>query len=437
MDWIKLRECYVEAKKTFDIALQGRCILDAAQARPRTAQEREAYSFLCGQSYSLMYVLSDALLRRDLFLAERIFTVWGDRVFGIYDFLRFFRAVTFYEEQEWIAARQEFLRYLDLYPDDEIAWFYLGNVYAREGALDEASVVYEKVIAMRGSFLEAGINLSLIYKKMRRRKEAADLCRNPRIRAGVLRMKPQRYPWKSLLAIDCEDDAACRGLPIFINSRDRLGCLREQVAWLLEAGYTRLYILDNASTYAPLLAYYRELMRDVRVQVIFLGENMGYKAIWLSGILEKLAIETPYVYTDSDVVPQSDCPKNVVQILLRVLKRNPFLKKAGLGLIYQDITFYDREKWQRSEAGFYRFPIGENLYFAPVDTTFALYVNCRHYTLRMAARTTGSCMARHLPWYYDYDHLPEDEAYYMQHADSSSTIASGLLKKGETRWEEC
>jgi hypothetical protein len=37
-------------------------------------------------------------------------------------------------------------------------------------------------------------------------------------------------------------------------------------------------------------------------------------------------------------------------------------------------------------------------------------------------------MVRHLPWYLDSAHLPEDEAYYVAHADASSTFAQGLQK---------
>ena len=32
-------------------------------------------------------------------------------------------------------------------------------------------------------------------------------------------------------------------------------------------------------------------------------------------------------------------------------------------------------------------------------------------------------MVRHLPWYLDAENLPEDERYYMAHANESSTQA--------------
>lgn len=37
-------------------------------------------------------------------------------------------------------------------------------------------------------------------------------------------------------------------------------------------------------------------------------------------------------------------------------------------------------------------------------------------------------MIRHLPWYLDRNHLPEDERYYMEHANSSSTLATSYAE---------
>lgn len=38
-------------------------------------------------------------------------------------------------------------------------------------------------------------------------------------------------------------------------------------------------------------------------------------------------------------------------------------------------------------------------------------------------RTTGNLRAYHLPWYYDYDNLPEDERYYMEQDDKNSVMS--------------
>jgi len=213
-------------------------------------------------------------------------------------------------------------------------------------------------------------------------------------------------------------------LPIFINCRDRLGCLQQLVDWLLAAGYRRIFLLDNASTYPPLLAYYEDIIQDGRVTVVHFSRNFGHRSIWLTRLLERLDITTPYVYTDPDVLPVEDCPKGIVARLYQILRRYPFLAKVGAGLKTDDLP-PTRVSMQiaQGQAAYRQVPVEEELYYAACDTTFALYAPIRHYTLSPAMRTGGRLLLRHLPWYLDPQHLPEDEAYYIAHADASSTFA--------------
>ena len=185
-----------------------------------------------------------------------------------------------------------------------------------------------------------------------------------------------------------------------------------------------MIILDNNSTYIPLLEYYATLEKDPRIKIIRLNKNLGYKALWLSNILEDLKISTPYIYTDSDVVPAENCPKDFVKRLCKILDANHEIRKVGLSIIWEDITFYDKEKCKENESSFFATGyIGDNLAFAPVDTTFALYSNLRSYSLTFSLRTYGDMCCRHLPWYFDYDNLPEDEQYYIDHADKNSVTS--------------
>ena len=222
-------------------------------------------------------------------------------------------------------------------------------------------------------------------------------------------------------------DLDCWKAPIFINARDRVDVMKNLIDWLLDAGYKNLIVLDNASTYPPLFEFYQKLRADGRVRVIELKKNLGFKALWLSGVLDELNIQTPYVYTDPDVIPIERCPKNVVERLLQILRRNTFIKKVGLGLVCDDLTIADGQKYAAIEQSYYDGSnVGDELFYAQVDTTFALYQNLRHYSLRFSLRTTGDLMLRHLPWYFDYDNLPPDEKYYLEQADRSSTIARTL-----------
>ena len=117
---------------------------------------------------------------------------------------------------------------------------------------------------------------------------------------------------------------------------------------------------------------------------------------------------------------------------MKILDDNHELRKVGLDLMWKDITFFNKEAVQQTYEDFHRGTnIADNLHYIQVDTTFALYSNVRHYSLRFSLRTTGNLMAYHLPWYFDYDNLPDDEKYYIEHADNSSSVAKHFRKKEE------
>lgn len=118
-----------------------------------------------------------------------------------------------------------------------------------------------------------------------------------------------------------------------------------------------------------------------------------------------------------------DCPPRFLQTFVRVLAAHPAIRKVGAALRYEDITFFDRERMQAWERTLWHAPIGKDVYFANVDTTFALYRPERSYHIGPALRLGGAYTFRHEPWYYDEAHLPEDEQYYRAHANASSTLS--------------
>ena len=75
-------------------------------------------------------------------------------------------------------------------------------------------------------------------------------------------------------------------IPIIIISFNQLHYLRQLVDFLLRQGYTRIVILDNASTYTPLLDYF-ETIED-RVTIHRLETNIGHLSFWKSPEIYKL-----------------------------------------------------------------------------------------------------------------------------------------------------
>jgi hypothetical protein len=205
-----------------------------------------------------------------------------------------------------------------------------------------------------------------------------------------------------------------KDIPIIINNRDRVGYLSKLVEWLEKNGYNNIYILDNDSTYPPLLEYYAK----TKHHVIKLNANVGKHALWKSGVIKQFRSDY-YVYTDCDVVPVEECPDNVLQYFMDLLDKYKYIEKVGFGLKIDDLPdhYADKEKVIEWEKKFWVNQVAKDIYKAEIDTTFALY---RPYTngflwLQPAYRTGGKYMARHLPWYENSAAPKEEDIYYMSH----------------------
>ena len=349
--------------------------------------------------YHAMQLLNDGKGEKAMFYLITVNKI-SERSFINFFYCQYLLGRALYLTGDYRTAEKIFYRYEETRAEqwgdfDELSLFYRANCCALLGEFNVAIKLYELILKIKANFPEAKKNLKLVQSGTNKNlvREVKSLWKFP--------------GW--------------RDVPIFIIARDRLGIMKKLIDWLLDAGYRNLIILDNASTYSPLLEYYSALEKNSRVKIVRLGKNLGYKALWLSGILEQMKISTPYVYTDPDVLPIESCPKNFVKRLMEILDANHELRKVGLGLVWEDVTFFDRDKTLQRESNFYNgTQVGENLHYAQVDTTFALYSNVRHYNLRFSMRTTGNLMAYHLPWYFDYNNLPDDEKYYMEHADKNS-----------------
>lgn len=209
-------------------------------------------------------------------------------------------------------------------------------------------------------------------------------------------------------------------IPVVINNRNRLTMLRQLVDWLLPTA-SRVYILDNDSTYPPLLEYYEE----TSATVIKLGANIGHLALYKWGGHFDFS-DRYFVYTDPDILPREDCPADLLTYLVDAKRRHPSVNKIGLALEVRDLPDHYRHKHEviKWEQKFWRKRRG-NFFAADVDTTFAIYdlqhkasrVPCLHNCLR----TDYPYVGRHLPWYIDSANPSEEEVYYVQHATAQLT----------------
>lgn len=139
----------------------------------------------------------------------------------------------------------------------------------------------------------------------------------------------------------------------------------------------------------------------------------------------KAVTEEEYVFNDSDVVPIDECPNDFIEELSETRKQ--FSKhKVGLGLKIDDIPdhFYKKAFVHEIEGPYWSKPFFGKLplYEAPIDTTLAVYAPgsaAAWGSGDVCLRTGYPYVARHLPWYYDYNNLPEDEKYYILHLEAN------------------
>ena len=209
-------------------------------------------------------------------------------------------------------------------------------------------------------------------------------------------------------------------IPIIINNFNRLSCLRTLIQRLQSDGYLNIYVLDNASTYPPLLEYYDS--NNDQIEVLRLSENLGYLALWKSKYWKKFK-NSFYVYTDPDVVPSEDCPGDYIEHFYSVLTEHLSLEKIGFSLDITDlpdsfahkdeVILHEKKFWsQKNEFGFYN---------APIDTTFALYrPRSQGGYWCTAWRSPEPYIAKHLPWYEDSANLSEESKFYKELVSEST-----------------
>lgn len=218
-------------------------------------------------------------------------------------------------------------------------------------------------------------------------------------------------------------------IPIIINNRNRYSFLKLQIQSLKKRGYTNIYIIDNNSSYLPLLNYYDT---ECPYTVFRLKQNMGHLALWKSGIIKQFRSRY-FVYTDSDVVLDECCPSDFMEQFIRVMMKYPLVEKVGFSLRIDNLPdCYDQKQqvidW---ESQFYKRKISDNppLYKATIDTTFALYrpYSKSGWNLHSPIIRIGEpYIARHMPWYNDSAKLEEEELFYIQHCE---TLTGWTMKK--------
>jgi len=201
-----------------------------------------------------------------------------------------------------------------------------------------------------------------------------------------------------------------RNTPIFIvNYNNLTRGFQRLVEWLESAEMTNVTIVDNHSTWEPLLAYYKTVCE---MKVLFMPENYGHEVFWKLGY-HHFQTER-FIVTDPDVVPAAGCPKDLVLKMHMVADRyKP--AKVGPGIRIDNLpdSYGLKDLMLRSECRYWdeaaRMSPGD-CFQAAIDTTFALYEPGANKWDGAHFRLDFPYVVEHVPWYIPSaeDHAERD-----------------------------
>ena len=225
-----------------------------------------------------------------------------------------------------------------------------------------------------------------------------------------------------------------KNIHIVILNRDRLHPLIDQVNVLQRKGYNNITIIDNQSTYPPLLEWYNESNLDVFYNTVTPNSNQAFRDLVLIGHPKFKDITSNwYVFNDSDIIPLESVPENFIEDLVNyAIRYNK--TKVGMSIKIDDIDLnYPLNAWVHGyESTYWTNGIKDGeveLYPHPIDTTFAVHApNTLPMWSNDTLRVGEPYIVKHAPFYYDPENLPADERYYLEHMNKQSSNWSSKVE---------
>lgn len=235
-------------------------------------------------------------------------------------------------------------------------------------------------------------------------------------------------------------------IPIFIISYNQYTYVKSMVEQLMKFPNMNIYIIDNKSTYPPLLEYLKSI--EGKVKVLYQPENYGHTVYERDEIIALGGDK--YVVTDPDLILNPKLPKNFLEIMaelsdkyrtnkigfalditnninlkrrVKITEKNAQLETAHEWKQFENISIpeWERKHWQNRIAD-----SEYELYRVPIDTTFAL-INKKYYikgSMANSIRIAGDFTAVHRTWLNDFEKelKPGEHEFYMGQGNKSSTI---------------
>ena len=199
-------------------------------------------------------------------------------------------------------------------------------------------------------------------------------------------------------------------IKVVINNRNRLTTTKNLVEHLLRLNpEEKIIIIDNKSSYQPLLDWYKEVENKIR---IIYQDNHGHLAIWSIRLIKELG--EWFVYTDSDIELNPNFPSNWKSIMLDFWHK--YQVKVALAIDIENLPDHYRFKNQviRNEGRWWSNELEPHVFEAHTDTTFFLIKNFGDNQYDSVRLAHPNFVSRHVPWYLDLNNLDEEEVYFLK-----------------------
>lgn len=226
-------------------------------------------------------------------------------------------------------------------------------------------------------------------------------------------------------------------VPIVIPTFNTVSYLKFMIDQLEGRAWTNIIVADNNSTYPPMTEYLNSLAD--RHNVVLMGENLGPRVFTEN---KDICSRMPkyFIVTDPDLLFNEDMPITAINKMRRIVDMYN-VSKVGLAI---DIDTPDErnrffnanqvDRWERNywSRKIEMYPEKDDLYAAPIDTTFSLYnrdkflseidhvpgkMTCNTSAIRIAGRFT----CRHMGWWAEQPLTKEEYDFYKNTHTWSST----------------
>lgn len=226
-------------------------------------------------------------------------------------------------------------------------------------------------------------------------------------------------------------------IPIIIPVFNTSSYLSSMINQLESRGWTNIIICDNGSTYGPMLDLLDELSN--RYDVVMWGENLGPRVYTEN---KDICSRMPkyFIVTDPDLLFNENMPASAINKMKRIVDMYG-VSKAGLAIDIdspeererffnpRQVDLWERNYWSKKIE---QYPEKDDLYAAPIDTTFCLYNRDQflseidHVPARMtcntsAIRIAGRFTCRHMGWWAKQPLTDEEHEFYKNTHTWSST----------------